>query len=369
MPESVPAFDYLRELATYRPEVDAAIHRVLDSGLLILGPEVAAFEREFAAAVDAKYAIGVASGTDALILALRAMGIQAGQEVITVANTAVPTVSAIGAIGAIPQFVDIDAKTLQMCPASLKREIRATTRCILPVHLHGHPANMVAIEQIAEAAAVPVIGDCAQAHMAALDGKSVASFASINCYSFYPTKNLGCLGDGGMCVTDCSELASQLIELRQYGFRGDRTSHREGVCSRLDEVQAAVLRVRLRHLECGQARRLAIAQRYLSALADTDIVLPSSAENVKHAWHQFVIRSPRRPELCAYLQQVGIGYGVHYPLPIHLMPAYQALGYKRGSLPNCELAADQILSLPIYPGLCDEQVDRVIAGVREGARS
>ncbi len=364
MAESIAAFDYLRDLSGYRAELDSAISRVLDSGKLILGPEVHAFEQEFAATLGVQFAVGVASGTDALILALRALGVGTGEEVITVANTAVPTVSAIRAVGARPKFVDIEPATLQMNPQALSCAITSATRCILPVHLHGYPADMRSIEAIAAAASVPVIGDCAQAHAAAIAGLSVANFASINCYSFYPTKNLGALGDGGMCVTNSRELAHKLAELRQYGFRDDRIAHSEGVCSRLDELQAAVLRVRLRHLENSQQQRERIAERYLAGLTDYSVSLPNRAQDVTHGWHQFVIRTPHRTELCRRLQNAGIGYGIHYPVPIHRMPAYRFLGYCEGDLPHTEQAAGEVLSLPIYPGLRDEEVERVIAVVR-----
>ncbi len=360
MDETIPAFDYRRELATYRAEIDAAVSRVLDSGWLILGEEVTLFEQEFAAQIGVKHAIGVASGTDALILALRACGIQPGDEVVSVANTAVPTVSAIRAVGALPRFIDVDPATLQMCPVALAASLSSRTRCVVPVHLHGHPAEAAEIQRLANSLTIPVIGDCAQAFGSRLHGREVGTFADISCYSFYPTKNLGALGDGGMCVTDCDESATKLRELRQYGFRNDRIAHREGVCSRLDELQAAMLRVRLRHFAAGQQHRQHIARQYLQRLAFAPVQLPVSMETVVPSWHQFVVRSANRDALCEKMKQRGVGFGIHYPVPIHLMPAYEFLGYTRGSLPVTEHAAKEILSLPMFPGLRDDEIERVI---------
>ena len=320
MLDLVPAFDYRRDLQRYRVEIDKAIARVIDSGWLILGPEVEAFEHAFANSVNVKHAIDVASGTDALILALRAVGVKAGDQVITVANTAVPTVSAIRAIEAI--------------------------------------------ESIADAHGIPVVSDCAQAHGAMVGNQSVGQFSSICCYSFYPTKNLAALGDGGICVTRNDTLAETLRELRQYGFRNDRTAHREGVCSRLDELQSAVLSVRLAHLDANQRRRNEIADHYFAGLSGSEVQLPSRRPGIRHAWHQFVVRTIDRPALIARLQAAKIGFGIHYPQPIHLMPAYQFLGYKKGDLLETERAADEILSLPMFPGLRDDEVERVIAAVR-----
>ncbi len=369
MAEPIPAFDYRRELSTYREEVDRAIADVLDSGWLILGQELAAFESEFAASLGVKHAVGVASGTDALILSLRALAVGAGDEVITVANTAVPTVSAIVAVGAIPRFVDIDPDTLQMCPIALEKTISNRTRCVIPVHLHGCPADINAINSIAKSMSIPVIGDCAQAFGASIGGSTVGALSDISCYSFYPTKNLGAMGDGGICVTDSDQHARVLRELRQYGFREDRIAHRQGICSRLDELQAAILRIRLKHFLKGHQQRCRIAEKYLASLSSAEVQLPHLSRKhlngAAHAWHQFVIRSKNRESLGQRLQRQSIGFGIHYPVPIHLMPAYRYLGYEPGSLPETELAANEILSLPIFPGLRDDEIDRVIGAVRE----
>jgi aminotransferase EvaB len=364
----IPAFDYLRELAEYRPQLDAALARVLDSGSLILGQEVRSFEEEFARLVGMQYAIGVASGTDAISLALRAMGVGYGDGVVTVANTAVPTVSAIRAVGGVPIFVDIDPLTLQMSVERLRDVLSATrtprVSCILPVHLHGQAADMQQILKIAKEHQLPVVGDCAQAHGTLIEERHVAAWSAVSCFSFYPTKNLAAFGDGGMCVTNSLPLAETLRELRQYGFRHDRTAYREGVCSRLDELQAALLRVRLRYFHTAQQARQRIAIRYQQGLAECDLRLPAMVAGTTHGWHQFVIRSPQRSAVCAALQRAQIGFGIHYPMPIHLMPAYEFLGYHRGELPHTEQAADEILSLPLFPCLREEEVERVIQTMR-----
>lgn len=367
----IPAFDYLRELATYRDEINQAISHVVDSGTLILGPQVDLFEQEFARAVGVQYAVGVASGTDALKLALRAIGVKRGDGVVTVANTAVPTVSAIRDIEAVPQFVDIDPSTLQMSVRCLEEFLQSPrsvqTKSVLPVHLHGQAADMKAIQELAGSKGVAVIGDCAQAHGTMIDGKCVAGMAEISCYSFYPTKNLAALGDGGMCVTNSQELAAKLRELRQYGFRGDRVAHREGICSRLDELQAAILRVRLKHFDAAQHARERIAEQYFRGLAKSPLDLPIPVAGTSHAWHQFVIRTQQRKSIIEALQRERIGYGIHYPLPIHLMPAYDFLGYQPGDLPCTEQAAERILSLPMFPTLTDHEVQRVIETVRDNS--
>jgi len=364
----IPAFDYLRELAEYRPQLEAALRRVVDSGSLILGPEVRSFEEEFARLVGMQHAIGVASGTDAISLALRALGVGNGDGVVTVANTAVPTVSAIRAVGGLPVFVDIDPVTLQMSVERL-RDVLSSTRtprisCILPVHLHGQAADMQGIRSIANEYHLPIVGDCAQAHGTLIGEQHVAAWSEIGCFSFYPTKNLAAFGDGGMCVTNSRELAETLRELRQYGFRQERIAYREGVCSRLDELQAALLRVRMQYFLTAQQRRQRIATDYQRGLADCELSVPMAVAGTTHGWHQFVVRSSRRLAVCAALQRAQIGFGIHYPWPIHLMPAYEFLGYHAGDLPHTELAADEILSLPLFPGLREEEVERVIQTVR-----
>ena len=364
----IPAFDGRHEYRQSKDEIDAAIRRVCESGQLILGPEVEAFEHEFAAYVGSQYAVGMKSGTDALIVALMALEIGPDDEVITVANTAVPTVAAIRAVGAIPKFVDVEPEHLLMDPAHLESTITTRTRCIMPVHLYGHPVDVFRIRAAAQKHGLPIIADCAQAHGASLKGQHVGTFADIGCFSFYPTKNLGAMGDGGLCVTNDARLAERMRQIRCYGFDGDRVAHMEGVCSRLDELQAAILRVKLRHLDENLAVRRRLAQTYTSILKDAPFWLPTVAPVAEHAFHLYVIRTMDREGVIARMEQREIGYGIHYPVPIHLMPAYEWLCYKRGDLPISERASTQVLSLPLHAGLTETQI-QTVAGVLLDASS
>jgi dTDP-4-amino-4,6-dideoxygalactose transaminase len=362
----IQAFDPCQEYKRHAREIDAAIGRVLISGHVILGPEVESFEREFAAYVGAGQAVGVKSGTDALIIALRALGIGPQDEVITVANTAVATVAAIRAAGAVPRFVDVDPQTLLIDLAQLDSSIGPATRGIVPVHLYGNPVDMRRLMHIARAHALPVIADCAHAHGARLDGRHVGTMADIGCFSFYPTKNLGAFGDAGICTTNDARLAAQMRRIRMYGFEGDRIAHCEGLCSRLDELQAAILRVKLRHLEEALGTRRRLAGEYSRRLANSDFVLPVATSGGTHAFHQYVVRTAFREAVVDELQRAGIGYGIHYPMPVHLMPAYAWLGCERGDLPVTETAAAQVLSLPLHGGMTGRDIEEV-AGTLIGA--
>lgn len=359
----INAFDYLRGYEPIRDEVEAAIRRVLSSGQLILGPEGEAFEQEFAAYVGAQSAVGVGSGTDAIVIALRALGIGPGDEVITVAHTAAATVGAVREVGAIPRLVDIDDRSMLIAPGQIEANLGPRTRAILPVHLYGRPVDMPAIQRIARRHGVPIVEDCAQAHGARIAGRHVGTFGMIGCFSFYPTKNLGALGDGGICVTDDSQLASRMRSLRFHGFDARRLAQVEGINSRLDEIQAAILRVKLRRLDAWLCARRRIASQYLALLADADVHLPETDPDTEHAWHLFVLRTDRRDRLIDVLQQSGIGYGIHYPVPVHQMPAYENLRSGRGSLPITERAAREVLSLPMYPELAPEEVQTVCRAV------
>lgn len=360
----LPSFDYRPEYARYRDEVAEAVQRVLDSGWLILGPEVRAFEEEFAAFVGVSAAVGVNSGTDALWLAFKALGIGPGDDVLTVANAGVPPVAAIRAVGATPRFVDVDPRTLLMDPDRLERARTATTRCVVPVHLYGHPAPIGPIRDFTRRHGLFLVEDCAQAHGATWNGRPVGSFGDVGCFSFYPTKNLGAFGDGGMCVTGDADLAQKLEMLRFYGFRGDRHAHCEGLNSRLDELQAAILRVKLRHLSAATEERRAIAASYGSALAGADLVLPVEIEACRHVYHLFVVQSDARERLARALEAAGIGFGLHYPEPVHTMEAYRFLAQGEGALPVTERACRQVLSLPLYPGLEAGAVERVVAALK-----
>jgi len=364
----IPFFDYRPEIAEISREIDAAIARVLASGRLILGPEVEAFEREWAAWVGARDAVGVASGTDAITLALRAVGIGTEDEVLTVANAGAPTVAAIRATGALPRFVDVDPESLLLDPRGLERARSPRTRCVLPVHLYGRAVPMEPILDFAARHGLAVIEDCAQAHGARPGGRHVGTRGAIGCFSFYPTKNLGALGDGGACVTDDPHLSACLRRLRMYGFDRDRVAHVEGVNSRLDELQAAVLRVKLCHLDERLSRRRALAAAYLSALDGGSVRCPAGSPDPQaHAWHLFVVRPPDRSRAIAALTRQSIGHAIHYEHAAHRMEAYAFLGYRAGDLPVTEDACASVLSLPLYPGLDDRAVAAVASALRDAA--
>jgi len=348
-----------------KAEIDSAISRVLDAGRYILGYEVKAFEQEFASYLGVLHAIGAGSGTEALHLALAACDIKPGDEVITVSHTAVATVAAIELTGATPVFVDIEPRTYTLDPAKLEAAITSRTRVVIPVHLYGHPADMNAITEVARKRNLRVIEDCAQAH-GAIDGRRVGIHGDAGCFSFYPTKNLGAIGDGGMVVTKDGVIASKVRLLREYGWKERYKSEIPGWNSRLDEIQAAILRVKLRYLDADNSARTLIAQEYSRTLADTGLVLPVVREGVTPVWHQYVVRSDHRDALQAYLQENGVATLIHYPFPIHLQPAYQGR-LAVSSLPETEQAAREVLSLPVYPELKQAEVQRVINLIRSFA--
>ncbi|HQE99079.1 MAG TPA: DegT/DnrJ/EryC1/StrS family aminotransferase [Anaerolineae bacterium] len=358
------AFDLQRQYAALKTEVDAAIAGVLARGTFILGPEVVAFEREFAAYCGVAHAVGVGSGTEALHLALRACHIGPGDEVITVAHTAVATVAAIELSGARPIFVDLDPQRGTLDPSRLEAAITPRTRAVIPVHLYGCPAELTPILDIARRHRLRVIEDCAQAHGAGYEGRHVGSWGDLGAFSFYPTKNLGAYGDGGAVVTNDPELAERVRLLREYGWAERYVSHIKGLNSRLDELQAAILRVKLRHLEAWNARRRALAQHYGALLRDSGLQLPLDPPDGRHVYHLYVVRTPQREALRAFLREQGIGTLIHYPVPIHLQPAYADLGYGPRTLPETELAAAQVLSLPLYPELREDEVSAVCAAIQ-----
>ena len=350
----------------HKAEIDAAMQAVLDGGRYVLGPETAAFEKEFAAWVGVAHAVGVANGTDALHLALRALGVGQGDEVITVSHTAVATAAAVTLAGAVPVLCDIEADTCTIDPALIERLITPLTRAIIAVHLYGQAADMDAILEIGKRRGLPVIEDCAQAHGARYRGRRVGTMGALACFSFYPTKNLGAIGDGGAVVTGDNALGAKLRLLREYGWAERYVSHTEGWNSRLDELQAAILRVKLRYLDADNTSRRRIAARYGAELANTGLALPVTREGSEHVYHLYVVRSDRRDALNAHLQARGIAAGIHYPVPIHLQPAYRRTPPL--SLPVTERAAREVLSLPIYPELSDADVATVIASVRDFSR-
>jgi dTDP-4-amino-4,6-dideoxygalactose transaminase len=366
---TVPFVDLKAGYEYRKAEIDAAVTAVLESGWYILGEQVQSFETEFASFLGVKDVVGVASGTDALLLTLRAFGIGRGDEVITVSHTAVATVAAIELSGAIPRLVDIDPRTYTLDPIRLAEAITPRTRAVVPVHLYGQPADMDSILSIAREKGLVVIEDCAQAHGARYRGYMTGAIGDAAAFSFYPTKNLAAIGDGGAVATNRSEIAEKLRLLRQYGWRERYISAESGYNSRLDELQAAILRVRLRHLSDETEMRRNIAAIYDHELAGTTIGLPWSRPETTHVYHLFVVRHPLRDALQVHLANAGIGTGIHYPVPVHLQPAYHRLGYYRGDLPVTEAIAAEILSLPMYPFLSPEMVLAVSTAVREFCHS
>lgn len=306
---------------------------------------------------------GVASGTDAIEIALRALGVGPGDEVIAPANTCVPTIAGITASGAQPVLADIDLETYAIDPASIRRALTARTKAIVPVHLYGHPCDVDAIQHVIAGRDVVIMEDCAQAHGATYKGRPCGTLGAAAAFSFYPSKNLGALGDAGAVVTRDEAALGRVRELRNYGQRDRYTSVSEGVNSRLDEIQAAVLRVLLAHLDESNATRREQAHRYASALADTPLTLPVEAPFTRHAYHLYVVRTPDRDVFRAHLERQGVQTQVHYPLPVHLQPAYARLGYAKGTFPKAERACNEVVSLPLNPGLTQSDQSRIIDAV------
>lgn len=358
----IPVIDLRSQYLAIKQEIDEAVSRVLDSGWYILGEEVAAFEAEFAAWCEASACVGVGSGTEALHLALRACEIGPGDEVITVAHTAVATVAAITLSGARPVVVDIDEETYTIDPAAVQEAITPRTRAIIPVHLYGHPADMDAILEIAERYQLRVIEDCAQAHGARYKGRPVGTMGDLGCFSFYPTKNLGALGDGGAVVGNDPVLMERVRLLREYGWSSTARyiSQTRGFNSRLDELQAAILRVKLRHLAAWNERRRELAGIYASRLTE-QVIRPVERPGCQHVYHLYVVRVPDRARVRRALAEEGIGTGIHYPVPIHLQPAYRDI--TNDHLPVTERIAQEILTLPLYPTLSDADIVTVAEAV------
>ena len=343
--------------------VRPAIDRVLRRGWYVLGEEVAAFEREFAAWLGVERVVGVGSGTDAIHLALRAVGVEPGDEVITAANTCVPTVAGICAAGARPVPADVDAGTLTLDPASVEGAITRRTRAIVPVHLYGHPCDMDGLMAVARVHDLRVVEDCAQAHGALYKGRKCGTFGDAAAFSFYPTKNLGCFGDGGAVATNNPEVAERLRKLRNYGERERYVHDSAGFNSRLDELQAAVLRAKLPQLDAWTEDRRVRAARYDELLRSLPVRLPAEADGARHCYHLYAIRHTLRDALQRHLKDAGIGTLLHYPLPIHRQPAYRHLGYEEGAFPVAEGACGEVLSLPLYPELPMVSVERVAEAI------
>jgi dTDP-3-amino-2,3,6-trideoxy-4-keto-D-glucose/dTDP-3-amino-3,4,6-trideoxy-alpha-D-glucose/dTDP-2,6-dideoxy-D-kanosamine transaminase len=361
----IPVWDYRVELEQERAEVNEAIERVFRSGRLILGQSVREFEEQFAAYCGAKYGVGVNSGTDALFLGLKAIDVGAGDEVITVANTAVPTVAAIVSTGATPVFVDIDPATYLMDVHRLEAAVTPRTKCILPVHLFGQCVRMEAVREVAARHGIKVLEDCAQSHGATRHGVKAGAMSDLSAWSFYPTKILGGYGDGGMIVTDDESIAARLRRIRMYGMEREYYAEEHGYNSRLDELHAAILSGKLRHLDDYVTRRQALAARYDEQLADTSLVLPTIEAGNSHAYYLYVGRHPQRDAIIAELAERDIIVNVSYRYPIHTMRAYGYLGYRGGELPHTEHAMQEIFSLPMYPALTDAEQDTVCAALHE----
>lgn len=341
-----------------KKEIDSTIQKVLKSGWFILGKELESFEKEFAKFNDSKYSVGVNSGTDALHLSLRALNVKQGDEVITVPNTAIPTISAISLTGAKPVFVDIHKESYNLNPNKLERAITKRTKAIIPVHLYGQSADMDPILKIAKKHNIPIIEDCAQSHGAIYKGKKTGNFGIAGCFSFYPSKNLGAYGDAGLITTNNRGMYEKLVLLRNYGQK-DRYFHTEkGTNSRLDEMQAAVLRVKLKHLNKWNEKRRKIAKIYTEGLKN--ILTPKEMNYSKHVYHLYVIRTKHRERLIDHLKKNKVGTQIHYPIPAHLQKAYYGLNIKRGAFPVAEKCAKEILSLPLYPELKETEVRSII---------
>jgi dTDP-4-amino-4,6-dideoxygalactose transaminase len=364
---AVPFGDLKAHVGALRPQIDAALARVLDSGWFILGPEGEAFERELAAALQARQAVAVANGTEAIQLALEALGLAAGDEVVTSPLTAAFTALAILRAGARPVFADVDPVTLNVSPETVARALTPHTRALLPVHLYGHPVDLDPMLELARGRGIPLVEDACQAIGAQYQGRPVGAISGIGALSFYPTKNLGAFGDGGAVVVDDPEIAARLRRLRNGG-QSDRYRHEvAGINSRLDEMQAALLRVKLGHLAAWTERRRALAARYHEGLAGAGVDLPVEQPYARAVYHLYVIRHPRRDALAAALKERGIGSLIHYPIPLHLQPAFAELGLRPGAFPVAERAAGEILSIPLFPEMSDGQAEAVIRAIREVA--
>ena len=362
----IPIVDLKAQYESIKDEINEAIQRVLGSGHFVLGPNVKALEKEVAVYCQCRYGVGVASGTDALRLSLHALGIGPGDEVITTPFTFIATANTISHTGAVPVFVDVDPRTYNVDPAKIEKAITERTRAILLVHLYGQPTAMRAIMEIARRYGLRVIEDCAQAIGAEYRGRRVGSFGDVGCLSFYPTKNLGAYGDGGMVVTNDAEIAERVDVLRRQGGRVKYHAELLGFNSRLDELQAAILRVKLRHLDEWIEARCQRAHRYNELLNPhrtshiTNLTTPHEDGDVRHVYYLYTIRAPRRDELWGYLKGQGISAMVYYPLSLHRQKLYHDLGYGEVSLPQSERAEREVLSLPMHPFLTDAEVETVV---------
>lgn len=365
----IPILDLTAQYRAIKSEIDEAIQGVLEAGSFIMGPNVKAFESEVAAYVGTEHAISMNSGTDALHLALRALDIGPGDEVITSPFTFVATTEAIGIVGATPVFADIDPHTLNIDPHAIEKAITPRTKAILPVHLYGLPASMPAIVEIARSRSIAIVEDCAQAIGAESDGKKVGNYGDIGCFSFFPSKNLGAYGDGGMATTNDPVLAARLRALRVHGGAVKYYHAELGINSRLDEIQAAILRVKLRHLDAWTEARQAIAKRYDAAFDNaTNIALLNVPGGARHVYHQYTVRIRNRAAVRKAMHDAGVQTMVYYPVPLHLQEVHAHFGLGAGSFPESERAADDVLSLPMYPELAARDQDFVVESLASACK-
>ena len=355
----IPFLELKSQYASIKEEIDAAIRNTINQGQFILGQNVEAFEEEFARYCGVKYCVGVSSGTSALFLGLVACGIGEGDEVITTTYTFIATALAISYTGAKPVFVDIDPETYNIDVSQIEEKITSRTKAIIPVHLYGQPADMDPLTKLAQRYGLKVIEDACEAHGAEYRGRKTGSLGDCGCFSFYPTKNLGAYGDGGAVVTDDSKIAGKIASLRNYGQHERYYHDLIGFNARLDEIQAAILRVKLCHLDDWNERRRRNANSYNEMLKGAAIVLPKEANYTKHVYYLYVIRAKNREDLQVHLSREGIMTLIHFPIPIHLQKAYESLQYRRGDFPVAEECADEVLSLPIYPEMKREWIERI----------
>jgi len=355
---SNPKAQYL----SHKSEIDEAVSKVLEGDRYILGKEVISFEEQFSKYIGASFGIGVGSGTEALHIALSAMGIGPGDEVITPSHTAVATVSAIVSCGAKPVFVEVEPDHYTVDPHKIRASLSKNTKAIIVVHIYGHPADMDPIMEIARNAGIKVVEDCAQAHGAEYKHKKVGSIGDVGCFSFYPTKNLGAIGDGGMIVTNDASVSEKARLIREYGWKERYVSDIHGWNSRLDEIQAAILKIKLRYLDQDNQKRISIAERYSKELSSLPVRLPSVNKDSKHVFHLYVVRTKDRDKLITFLKDNGVQALVHYPKPVHMQPAYRQNG---SGLQDTEKISEEIISLPIFPELSFEEIEKICVLVKK----
>jgi dTDP-4-amino-4,6-dideoxygalactose transaminase len=356
----IPLIDMVAQYRSIQTEIDEAIKQVLEAGQFILGPNVAALEKEVANYLGTEHAVGVASGTDALILALRSIGIGPGDEVIMPAYTFFATAEAVMLVGATPVFVDIEPDTYCVDVQQVADRITTRTKAIIPVHLYGHPANLTPLLELAEAHGLKIVEDNAQAFGAEYRGAKTGSLGDAGCLSFFPSKNLGGFGDGGMIVTNDAGVAERARMLRTHGWRKKYHPELLGYNSRLDEIQAAILRVKLRHLETWTEQRRELASQYTDRLLKLGITVPLEASYARHVYHLYIIRVPERDKVQQLLKESGVASAIYYPLPLHLLEPCRRFGYQEGSFPVSEEACRQTLSIPFFPEMSEEQMERVV---------